>query len=89
MLDNAVRQFHQLKAKHPEFVLLFSVDGQYVAFDGDALAVIHQMGHGANQLTVTDDSYKMAASIPAADVEKCLRRMIAAGHKCAICEAVK
>ncbi|HEY2589527.1 MAG TPA: DNA mismatch repair protein MutS, partial [Tepidisphaeraceae bacterium] len=88
-LSPAMRQYQQFKAQHPGYVLFFRMGDFYEMFWEDAKLAAKVLG-----VTLTsrsrgglgaDDAIPMAG-VPFHSVEGYLRKMIAAGHKVAICE---
>jgi DNA mismatch repair protein MutS len=88
-LSPAMRQYQEFKRKHPDYVLFFRMGDFYEMFWDDARLAARVLG-----VTLTsrsrggldaDDAIPMAG-VPFHAVEGYLRRMIAAGHKVAICE---
>src|SRR5687767_1073997 len=88
-LSPAMRQYQQFKSQYPGYVLFFRMGDFYEMFWDDA-----QLAHKTLGVALTsrsrggvdaDDAIPMAG-VPFHAVEGYLRRMIAAGHKVAICE---
>src|SRR5689334_5498448 len=88
-LTPAMRQYQQFKAQYPGYVLFFRMGDFYEMFWDDA-----KLAHKVLGVTLTsrsrgglngEDAIPMAG-VPFHAVEGYLRRMIAAGHKVAICE---
>jgi DNA mismatch repair protein MutS len=88
-LSPAMRQYQQFKAQHPDYVLFFRMGDFYEMFWDDAKLANKVLG-----VTLTsrsrgglgaEDAIPMAG-VPFHAVDGYLRRMIAAGHKVAICE---
>src|SRR5688572_1630506 len=91
-LSPAMRQYQQFKSQYPSYVLFFRMGDFYEMFWDDA-----QLAHKVLGVTLTsrskgglngDEAIPMAG-VPFHAVEGYLRRMIAAGHKVAICEQVE
>src|SRR3954462_9069661 len=88
-LSPAMRQYQQFKAQYPGYVLFFRMGDFYEMFWEDAQVCAKTLG-----VTLTSrsrgglgagDAIPMAG-VPFHSVEGYLRKMIAAGHKVAICE---
>jgi DNA mismatch repair protein MutS len=88
-LSPAMQQYQDFKAKHPGYVLFFRMGDFYEMFWDDAKLANKVLG-----VTLTsrsrgglnsEDSIPMAG-VPFHSVEGYLRKMIAAGHRVAICE---
>lgn len=84
-----LRQWVKFKETHPGFLLLFKMGDFYEAFHDDAetlgrvcgvTVTTRSKGDGAPSVTM--------AGVPFHSVEGYLRKLIAAGHKVAICEDV-
>src|SRR5688572_541568 len=88
-LSPAMRQYQQFKSQYPGYVLFFRMGDFYEMFWEDAklchkvlgVALTSRSKGGING----DDAIPMAG-VPFHAVESYLRKMIAAGHKVAICE---
>ena len=88
-LTPAMRQYQQFKAQHPGYVLFFRMGDFYEMFWDDARLANKVLGVALTSRSRggldADDAIPMAG-VPFHSVESYLRRMIAAGHKVAICE---
>src|SRR5690242_1721943 len=89
VLSPAMRQYQQFKAQHPGYVLFFRMGDFYEMFWEDAKLASKVLGVALTSRSKggvdADDAIPMAG-VPFHSVENYLRRMIAAGHKVAICE---
>src|SRR5256885_1903524 len=91
-LSPAMRQYQQFKAQYPNYVLFFRMGDFYEMFWEDAKTAAKTLGvvltsrsrGGLN----AEDAIPMAG-VPFHAVESYLRKMIAAGHKVAICEQME
>src|SRR5881628_1420047 len=88
-LSPAMRQYQQFKQQYPGYVLFFRMGDFYEMFSDDA-----RVAHKALGVTLTSRNKGSPDEIPMAGVpfhavEGYLRRMIAAGHKVAICEQME
>ena len=84
-----MRQYRQFKAQYPDYVLFFRMGDFYEMFWEDA-----KLAHKTLGVTLTSRNKGAADEIPMAGVpfhavESYLRKMIAAGHKVAICEQME
>jgi DNA mismatch repair protein MutS len=80
-----MRQYARFKALHPECVLFFRMGDFYEMFDDDA-----RLAHRVLGLTLTERTAGVPmAGVPYHAVDGYLRRMIAAGHRVAVCEQVQ
>src|SRR5256885_15386951 len=85
----AMRQYQQFKQQYPGFVLFFRMGDFYEMFWEDAKTAAKTLGVALTSRSRGglngDDAIPMAG-VPFHAVESYLRKMIAAGHKGAICE---
>ncbi len=88
-LAASLRQFDQFKSQHPGYVLFFRIGDFYECFHDDAKLLAKVVGVHLTSRTIATGQVIPMAGVPFHAVEQYLRRMIAAGHKCAICEPVK
>ena len=84
-----MQQYRDLKARHPGAILFFRMGDFYEMFEDDAKLAARELG-----LTLTSRNNGGAAEVPLAGVPvkaatDYLRRLIAGGHKVAICEQVE
>ena len=84
-----MQQYRDVKAKHPETILFFRMGDFYEMFEDDARLAARELG-----LTLTSRNNGGAAMVPLAGVPvkaaaEYLRRLIANGHRVAICEQVE
>ncbi len=84
-----MQQYRDVKAKHPETILFFRMGDFYEMFEDDARLAARELG-----LTLTSRNNGGAALVPLAGVPvkaaaEYLRRLIANGHRVAICEQVE
>ena len=88
-LSPAMRQYQQFKQQHPGYVLFFRMGDFYEMFWEDARIAARVLGVALTSRSRggidAEDAIPMAG-VPFHAVENYLRRMIAAGHKVAICE---
>ena len=78
---SAVEQFQQLKAKHPDAVLLFRKGDFYVSYFADAITLSEVLG-----ITQLGRSGSEQAMFPAANLDTFLPRLVRAGKRVAICD---
>jgi DNA mismatch repair protein MutS len=85
-----MRQYQQFKAQYPNYVLFFRMGDFYEMFWEDAKLCNKVLGVAltSRQKGADGDAIPMAG-VPFHSVEGYLRRMIAAGHKVAICEQME
>ena len=91
-LSPAMRQYKQFKTQYPDYVLFFRMGDFYEMFWDDAQTAAKVLGVALTSRSKgglsADDAIPMAG-IPFHSVESYLRKMIAAGHRVAICEQVE
>ena len=84
-----MQQYREIKARHPRTILFFRMGDFYEMFEDDAKLAARELG-----LTLTSRNNGGAAEVPLAGVPvkaatEYLRRLIAKGHRVAICEQVE
>ena len=84
-----MQQYRDIKARHPQTILFFRMGDFYEMFEDDAKLASRELG-----LTLTSRNNGGASEIPLAGVPvkaatEYLRRLIAKGHRVAICEQIE
>jgi DNA mismatch repair protein MutS len=84
-----MQQYREIKARHPQTILFFRMGDFYEMFEDDARVAARDLG-----LTLTSRNNGGAAEVPLAGVPvkaatEYLRRLIAKGHRVAICDQVE
>ncbi|MGH7547278.1 MAG: DNA mismatch repair protein MutS [Gemmatimonadales bacterium] len=84
-----MQQYREIKARHPHTILFFRMGDFYEMFEDDARLAARELG-----LALTSRNNGGAADVPLAGVPvkaatEYLRRLIAKGHRVAICEQVE
>ena len=84
-----MQQYRDIKSRHPQTILFFRMGDFYEMFEDDAKLASRELG-----LTLTSRNNGGAAEVPLAGVPvkaaaEYLRRLIANGHRVAICEQVE
>jgi DNA mismatch repair protein MutS len=84
-----MQQYRDIKARHPHTILFFRMGDFYEMFEDDAKLAARELG-----LTLTSRNNGGAAEVPLAGVPvkaatEYLRRLIAKGHRVAICEQIE
>src|SRR5437899_2998174 len=84
-----MQQYREIKARYPQTIVFFRMGDFYEMFEDDAKLAAHELG-----LTLTSRNNGGAAEVPLAGVPvkaatEYLRRLIAKGHRVAICEQVE
>ena len=88
-LSPAMRQYQQFKAQHPGYVLFFRMGDFYEMFWEDAVTAAKTLGVALTSRNKGAADEIPMAGVPFHAVESYLRKMIAAGHKVAICEQME
>ena len=81
------RQYGEMKAKHPDAILLFRVDEFYMSFGDDAVAVSEILGIVLTRTQAKDITERQAA-FPAHALDSYLPRLGRAGKRVAICDGL-
>ena len=81
------RQYSEMKAKHPDAILLFRVDEFYMSFGDDAVAVSEILGLVLTRTQAKDITERQAA-FPAHALDSYLPRLVRAGKRVAICDGL-
>ena len=87
-LTPAQRQYQQFKAQHPGYVLFFRTGDFYELFHDDAMTATRVLGVALATRRWPGQPDVLMARVPFHAVEGYLRKMIAAGHRVALCEQV-
>src|SRR5688572_29975627 len=88
-LSPAMRQYQQFKAQYPGYVLFFRMGDFYEMFWEDAKTANKTLGVALTSRNKGAPDEIPMAGVPFHAVEAYLRKMIAAGHKVAICEQME
>ena len=75
------KQFEEMKAKHPDSVLLFGVDDFYEAYNEDAESVADVLG-----ITLTKKGDTKMAGFPRHSLDNYLPKLVHAGKRVAMCD---
>jgi len=81
------RQYSEMKAKHPDAILLFRVGDFYESFGDDAVAVSEILGIVLTRTQAKDITERQAA-FPAHSLDSYLPRLVRAGKRVAICDGL-
>ncbi len=79
-------QYLAIKRRHPDAILLFRIGDFYEAFDEDARTVARELGIVLTSKPMGKDVRVPLAGVPHHSLERYLSRLIARGHRVAICE---
>lgn len=81
---NIFQTWAELKAKHPDAIILFRTGNFYKALQEDAAACARDLGITVKRNADTDRTQQ--ASFPSHALDIYLPKLIRAGHKVAICD---
>lgn len=81
---NIFQTWAELKAKHPDAIILFRKGNFYRALQEDAAACARDLGITVRRNADTDRTQQ--ASFPSHDLDIYLPKLIRAGHRVAICD---
>ncbi len=84
----AMRQYRSFKEQYPDYILLFRMGDFYELFYEDAKIASRVLGLALTSRNKGPSAIPLAG-IPYHALEGYLRRLIRAGHRCAICEQVE
>ncbi|HTL31327.1 MAG TPA: hypothetical protein VL282_18990, partial [Tepidisphaeraceae bacterium] len=88
-LSPAMRQYRQFKSQYPDYILFFRMGDFYEMFWEDARTAARVLGVTLTSRNKGAPDEIPMAGVPFHAVESYLRKMIAAGHKVAICEQME
>jgi DNA mismatch repair protein MutS len=81
---NIYQTWAELKAKHPDAIILFRTGNFYKALQEDAAACARDLGITVKRNADTDKTQQ--ASFPIRALDTYLPKLIRAGHRVAICD---
>lgn len=84
-----VRQYHRIKAEHPDEILLFRIGDFYETFGPDAQTTSEILGITLTKKHVGNGRTLPLAGIPYHALDSYLGRLVRAGKRVAICEQVE
>ena len=82
------RQYGEMKAKHPDAILLFRVGDFYESLGDDAKAVSEVCGLTLTRRSDAKDITEWQAAFPAVSLDTWLPKLVRAGKRVAICDAL-
>ena len=82
------RQWAEMKAKHPDAILLYRVGDFYESYADDAKAVAEVCGITLTHRSDVQDITEYQAAFPAHALDSYLPRLVRAGKRVAICDAL-
>lgn len=83
-MGTILKQYEELKAKHPDALLLFRIGDFYEAYNEDAVEVSEILG-----ITLTKSKDKQLAGFPFRALDIYLPKLIRAGKRVAICDQLE
>ncbi|MXX81382.1 MAG: DNA mismatch repair protein MutS [Chloroflexi bacterium] len=83
------RQYLELKARHPDAILFFRLGDFYETFDEDAKLVAAELDIALTSKPMGAGLRTPLAGVPVRSVEQHLARLVARGHRVAICEQLE
>ncbi len=84
-----MKQYNQMKAKHPDAILLFRVGDFYETFGEDAIRTSEILGITLTRRANGSASYVELAGFPHHALDTYLPRLVRAGQRVAICEQLE
>ena len=89
MVTPVRRQYLELKARYPDAILLFRLGDFYETFDEDAKLVAEELDIALTSKPMGSGLRAPLAGVPVRSVEQHLGRLVARGHRVAICEQLE
>lgn len=80
------KQYQEIKQRYRDAILLFRIGDFYETFDDDARLMSRELGIVLTSKPMGKDVRVPLAGVPHHSLERHLRRLIARGHRVAICE---
>lgn len=81
-----LRKFQDMKAKHPDAVLLFRCGNFYMSYDNDAKIVSDVCGVTLTRTSHRKDITAQMAGFPLKNLDTFLPKLVRYGNRVAICE---
>jgi len=88
-LTPVMRQYQELKAKHPDTVLFFRIGDFYETFNSDAELVARELDIVLTSRSKSGDNRIPLAGVPYHAVDGYIAKLIGKGYKVAICDQVE
>ena len=89
MVTPVRRQYLDLKARYPDAILLFRLGDFYETFDEDAKLVAAELDIALTSKPMGGGLRSPLAGVPVRSVEQHLAKLVARGHRVAICEQLE
>lgn len=87
-METIIKQYHEMKQKHPDAVLLFRVGDFYEIISEDAVYASDALGLTLTRRAVGASSIELAG-FPHHALDTYLPRLVRAGRRVAICEQLE
>lgn len=84
-----MRQYHQVKSKHPDTILLFRLGDFYETFEDDAVLAAKVCGLTLTKRNNGDAESTPLAGFPHHQLDNYLPRLVRAGYRVAVCEQLE
>src|SRR5437763_8073528 len=88
MVTPARRQYLSIKEQHPDALLLYQIGDFYETFDDDAMVLARAVEVTLTSKEFGRDGRVPLAGIPVRALDAYLRKLVARGHRVAVCEQV-
>ncbi|MFA5267938.1 MAG: DNA mismatch repair protein MutS [Methanoregula sp.] len=88
-LTPVMRQYQELKAKHPDTILFFRIGDFYETFNSDAELVARELDIVLTSRSKSSDNRVPLAGVPYHAVDGYIAKLIGKGYKVAVCEQVE
>lgn len=84
-----IKQFFEVKAQHPEALLLYRVGDFYESYSDDAVTASRVLGLVLTKKSNGDKGYVAMAGFPHHAIETYLTKLVRAGYKVAVCDQLE
>jgi DNA mismatch repair protein MutS len=88
-LTPVMRQYQDLKAKHPDTILFFRIGDFYETFNSDAELVARELDIVLTSRSKSGDNRIPLAGVPYHAVDGYIAKLVGKGYKVAVCEQVE
>jgi DNA mismatch repair protein MutS len=88
-LTPVMRQYQELKAKHPDTILFFRIGDFYETFNSDAELVARELDIVLTSRSKSGDNRTPLAGVPFHAVDGYIAKLIGKGYRVAICDQVE
>jgi len=88
-LTPVMRQYHDLKAKHPDTILFFRIGDFYETFNSDAELVARELDIVLTSRSRSGDTRIPLAGVPYHAVDGYIAKLVGKGYKVAVCDQVE